>query len=325
MPNHRVAVLSNPASTRNLKNIGRMRRTVAAGSNILHLELDGIESMAEALRQIARYDPVVLIISGGDGTVQATLTSLRHKSPFNEVPPIAVLPSGKTNLIAADLGMRGRPEILFGDIVALARSGKFRKTFVKRPLMRLDLGDGSPQHYGLFFGGAGLVNAIKFCRRWLFPLHLPNFLTHILAVLLVTYSAIVGGRRKGSPTYSRKVSINALGGGKLEGHFLVYIATSLDQLFLGIRPADWAGKGGIGLIAIEHNPRAVMRALKAIIMGRIGTTTINGVPVRRINEIRITGRDPVLLDGEILEVPDGHSLSLKAVEPMTFVSLRGYK
>lgn len=325
MPNHRVALLSNPASTRNQKNIGRMRRTVAAGSNILHLELDGIESMAEALRQIARYDPVVLIISGGDGTVQATLTSLRHENPFNELPPIAVLPSGKTNLIAADLGMRGRPETLFGDIVALARGGKFRKTFVKRPLMRLDLGDGSPPHYGLFFGGAGLVSAIEFCRRRLFPLHLPNFITHILAILLITYSAIVGGRRKGSPTYSRKVSINALGGGKLEGHFLVFVATSLDHLFLGIRPGDWAGKGGIGLTVIEHNSRAVMRALRGVIMGRIGKTTIDGVQVRRINEIRITSRDPVLLDGEIFTASDGHSLSLKAVEPMTFVSLRGYK
>ena len=134
MPNHRVALLSNPASTRNLKNINRMRRTVAAGKNILHVELDGIASMAEALRQIARYDPTVLVISGGDGTVQATLTSLSNENPFKELPPIAVLPSGKTNLIATDLGMSGRPQTLFNDIVALARSEKFRRTFVKRLL-----------------------------------------------------------------------------------------------------------------------------------------------------------------------------------------------
>lgn len=325
MPNHRVALLSNPASTKNLRNINRMRRTVAAGSNILHLELDGIESMAEALRQIARYDPVVLVISGGDGTVQATLTSLRHKNPFNEVPPIAVLPSGKTNLIAADLGMRGRADTLFGDVVALVRGGKFRKTFVKRPLLKLDLGDGEAPRYGLFFGGAGVVNAIEFCRRRLFPLHLPNFLTHTLAVLLITYSAIAGGRRKGSPTYSRKVSINALGGGKLEGHFLFFVATSLDHLILGVRPADWAGKGGIGLTAVEHNPKAVLRTLRGIIMGRIGTSTINGVHVRRVNEIRVSGRDSVLLDGEIYPAPASRPLSLKAVEPLTFVSLRGYK
>jgi hypothetical protein len=325
MPNHRVALLTNPASTRNLKNINRMRRVVAAGSNILHLELDGIESMAEALRQIARYDPVVLIISGGDGTVQAVVTSLNQENPFDELPPLAVLPSGKTNLVAADLGMHGRPESLFNDVVAIARGSKFRKTFVKRPLMRLDLGEGKPQHYGFFLGGAGAVNAIEFCRRRLFPLRLPNFLTHILAILLITYSAIVGGRRKSSPTYSRKVSINALGGGRLEGHFLVFIATSLDHLFLGIHSAKWAGKGGIGLIAVEHNRQAVMRALRAIITGRIGTTTIAGVHVRRINEIRVSGRDPILLDGEIFEAPVGRPLSLKAVNPAIFVSLRGYK
>ena len=325
MLNHRIALLTNPASTRNQRQINRMRRTVAAGSNILHVELDGIESMAEAMRQLARYDPLVLIISSGDGTVQAALTSLQKENPFKEMPPIAVLPSGKTNLIATDLGMKGRPESLFNDVVAIARGAKFQKTFVSRPLLKLDMGDGRPVQYGLFFAGAGAANTIEFCRRKIFPLRLPNALTHLLAILVIAYSAVIGGRRKGSATYSRKISINALGGGILEGHFLLIIATSLDQLFLGIRPVDWAGKGGIGLTAVEHNPGAILRTLRAIIMGRVGTTTIKGIHVRRINEIRVTGKDPVMLDGEIYDAPQGKPLSLKSVDSATFVSLKGLR
>ena len=47
--------------------------------------------------------PKVLVINGGDGTVQAALTELYNGGHFGDRPPVAVLPSGKTNLIALDL------------------------------------------------------------------------------------------------------------------------------------------------------------------------------------------------------------------------------
>ena len=58
-----------------------------------------------ALKTIARVKPKVLVINGGDGTVQAALTELYHGGHFGgDPPPVAVLPNGKTNLIAHDLG-----------------------------------------------------------------------------------------------------------------------------------------------------------------------------------------------------------------------------
>src|SRR5688500_20064039 len=57
-----------------------------------------------------RSKPDVLVINGGDGTVQATLTEMFNGKPFGDVPPpVAVLPNGKTNLIAQDLGADGDP------------------------------------------------------------------------------------------------------------------------------------------------------------------------------------------------------------------------
>ena len=59
---------------------------------------------------IARVKPKVLVINGGDGTVQSALTELYHGGHFEGTPPpVAVLPNGKTNLIALDLGAEGRP------------------------------------------------------------------------------------------------------------------------------------------------------------------------------------------------------------------------
>ena len=60
--------------------------------------------------------PKAIVINGGDGTVQATLTEIHNGGAFgDDAPPVAVLPNGKTNLIALDLGAQGDP------VQALAR------------------------------------------------------------------------------------------------------------------------------------------------------------------------------------------------------------
>ena len=65
---------------------------------------------ARRCKTIARVKPKVLVINGGDGTVQAALTELYHGGHFGDnPPPVAVLPNGKTNLIAHDLGADGDP------------------------------------------------------------------------------------------------------------------------------------------------------------------------------------------------------------------------
>ena len=78
---------------------------------------------ADALKTIARVKPKVLVINGGDGTVQAALTELYHGGHFGDTPPpVAVLPNGKTNLIAHDLGADGDPIAALERVLELART-----------------------------------------------------------------------------------------------------------------------------------------------------------------------------------------------------------
>ena len=63
----------------------------------------------------------MLVINGGDGTVQAALTELYNGGHFGDSPPpVAVLPSGKTNLIALDLGARGDPIATLERLIEIA-------------------------------------------------------------------------------------------------------------------------------------------------------------------------------------------------------------
>jgi diacylglycerol kinase family enzyme len=101
----RIALLSNPRSTGNRAMLPRVRSFCAEHPEIFHYEVEAIEQIGPALQTIARVQPLVLVVNGGDGTVQATLTELYHGGHFGaSPPPVAVLPNGKTNLIALDLG-----------------------------------------------------------------------------------------------------------------------------------------------------------------------------------------------------------------------------
>src|SRR4028119_1627777 len=106
----RVALLSNPRSTGNRSLLPRVRAFCAEHQDIFHYEVEHADQIGQALTTIARINPKVLVINGGDGTVQAALTEIHRGRHFGATPPpVAVLPNGKTNLIAHDLGADGDP------------------------------------------------------------------------------------------------------------------------------------------------------------------------------------------------------------------------
>src|SRR6476620_1939179 len=118
----RIALLSNPKSTGNIAQLPRIREYCAEHPDLFHYEVEHASQIGEAIKSIARVRPRVLVINGGDGTVQATLTELYNGGHFgDQVPPVAVLPSGKTNLIALDLGARGDPIETLERLLYLAR------------------------------------------------------------------------------------------------------------------------------------------------------------------------------------------------------------
>lgn len=317
-----VCVLSNPTSTGNLARFDRLRRILEKSSHAMHFELSSIDDIPEALRLFAKVNPVMLIINGGDGTIQATLSSIVNDKPFDEVPPVAVLPSGKTNMIAADLGSGGRPARVLKKLLAVAGNGTLSSRQTRRYLIEMDLGDGHPLRYGMFFGGGGIVNGIRYCRARIYPMNLPNFISHILAVVVLGASSLTGARKKTAAMYTESMKIVMPRGGIIEGRLFAVLATTLDRLLLGTRPFGRDGTGTLKFSAIDMRPRGIFNALRGILTGSYGRKSLAGINVRRLNEIRITGNNPVTLDGELYEVPVGQTVILRGNYALDFVSLR---
>ena len=171
----RVALLSNPRSTGNRALLPQVRSFCAAHKDIFHYEVEDVDQIGTALRTIALIEPRVLVINGGDGTVQAALTEIYNGRHFGDnPPPVAVLPNGKTNLIAYDLGAGADALETLERVLAIARTD-LAPHIVQRELITLSGGAGNGKPVlGMFLGGAYLADTMLYCRNKLYPLGLPN-------------------------------------------------------------------------------------------------------------------------------------------------------
>ena len=319
----RVALLSNPKSTGNQSMLPRVRAFCDLHKDIFHYEVEHAEQIGMALRTIAKVKPEVLVINGGDGTVQATLTEIFDSKPFGDVPPpIAVLPNGKTNLIAQDLGADGDPVDALERVLEIARSG-IEPHIVTRELISLNGGSrGGKPVLGMFLGGAALADTMLYCRNKIYPLGLPNGVAHLLAFFAGLLAIILGRRARFLPPRPADMKISVLRQGHMQGRFAVLIITTLEHLLLKNKIAP-QGKGGmLQLVVIERSPRAILRAFIDGVRGRLGRQEVRGIHLQRSDEIRIEGEHSnLILDGELFEAKRDRPIVLTSTAPVPFLRL----
>ena len=317
-----VALLSNPKSTGNRQTLPRVRSYCASNPDIFHYEVEHVEQIGRALQTIARVDPVVIVVNGGDGTVQAALTELYQGEHFKgRVPPIAVLPNGKTNLIALDLGIHGDPIKALERIVEIAKAGVDNHVVARELIALSDGAVGSRPVLGMFLGGAGLADYMLYCRNQIYPLGLSNGLSHVITALAVVFSLLFGIRAKFLPPSGNPVSISLIRDGQLVGRFAVLIVTTLERLLLGVDPGD-SRRGNMKLMAVDQNLPALLRLVWASIWGRVGKSQMHGIHLEQGDTIRIEGHhSSVILDGELFEASEGKPIVLRSTQPVPFLRL----
>lgn len=319
-----VALLSNPRSTGNVAMLPRIRKFCAQRADIFHYEVEDVSQIGDALQTIARVDPQILVINGGDGTVQATLTELHHGKHFADTPPpVAVLPNGKTNLIALDLGAEGDPIEALKRIMELARSD-LTDHIVRRELIALTGGNANGRPVlGMFLGGAGLADSILYCRHKIYPLGLPNGFSHVITAIAVVFSALFRIKARFLPPQTRPISVTLIHQGEIQGKFALLMVTTLERLLLNSQTnLGSTTSGPLKLMMVEQKPLALLRALWASLFGRLEGSQLSGVHLSHSNEIRIEGdRSSVILDGELFEARAEHPIVLTPTLPVPFLSL----
>ncbi len=322
----RVALLSNPCSTGNRAILPKIRAYCIANPDVFHYEVDDVGQIDAAIASIAMVRPELIIVNGGDGTVQAALTELYSGAYGGTPPPVAVLPNGKTNLIALDLGAQGDPLKALEQIVARAR-GDLKPYIIERELIALSSGDPDAAAdkakpvLGMFLGGAGLADTILYCRHKIYPLGLPNGLSHVIAGMAVIFSMLSGIRARFLPPAPNPVKVSLVRGDDATQRFSFLIVTTLERLLLSSR-AQAGGTGGLKLLAVESSGSALLKALWAAMLGRLGTQPLAGVHVQQGDMIRIeSDATDVILDGETFRATRGCPIVLRSTAPVPFLKM----
>jgi hypothetical protein len=252
------------------------------------------------------------------------MTELYHGGHFGEnPPPVAVLPNGKTNLIALDLGATGDPIAALERVMEIARTG-VAEHVVTRELIALSDGKANSRPVlGMFLGGAGLADSMLFCRHKIYPLGLPNGFSHVLTVIAVLISVMFGIRAAFLPPRPEPVKVSLLRQGQVQGSFVLLMVTTLQRLLLGRDTPNAAGKtGSLQLMIVEQGPLTLLRVIVAALLGRLGHQRMSGVHVERGDEIRIEGnRSSVILDGELFHAHAGSPIVLTHTAPVPFLRL----
>lgn len=317
----RIALLSNPKSTGNLAQLPRIRDFCDSHPDVFHYEVEQAQQIGEAMRIIARIRPKVLVINGGDGTVQTALTELYNGGHFGEEPPpVAVLPSGRTNLIALDLGARGDPVETLEQLIDLARADELERYTVPRELIALRRSNSDRPVIGMFLGGAGLADTMLYCRQKIYPLGLPDGVAHAIAAVATAAKQLLGVRASFLPPDARPLKLSLSQQNALSGRFSVLAITTLERLLLSTDMGAHRA-GMLKLLAIEARPKSLLRAIAAKIAGKLGRANVEGVHIKEADEITIEGSSDLILDGESFRAETGSPISLRTALPLSFVKL----
>ncbi len=315
-----VAVLSNPHSTRNKTVMNRVRQVIARHRDVFHFEIDAITDISEGLRHFADSGADLLVINGGDGTIQATFSCLFNEKPFKKLPRIVILPAGRTNMIAEDLGAWApRPYEVLDRLLEDLKTDDLRKSTVTRHILSVEGLRNQPTIYGMFFGTAGIVHGIELCRKKIYPLGLPNFLAHSLAIATLAVSVLRGPNSPKNLFRTDPIHVKLGNKGAVVGVYAVMIATTLERLVLGLRPFVREGKGNMKFASVELMRGTLLKALSYTILGRTRDRPNEGIVVRNVTHLQLRQNCLVTIDGELYQTGENQELTLSTPHSLEFI------
>lgn len=313
-----VGLLSNRQSGRNRRNFAKISKVLANYPDIMHCETATPAEILQALQHLAQRGVQVLGINGGDGTVQATLTALLQQPYFPVLPLLAILPSGTTNMTAGDVGLRGSPQGALAKLLAWSRQPQKPVHLIQRHVLQVQTSDAC--RFGMFFGAGAIIRGIELCHQQLYTWGLRNEWAPGLATL-----RILAAIARRDPAYIAPVPMDVSLDQQTLGpsqDYLAVLVSSLERLFLGLRPYWGHESGALFYTAIRAHPKRAMYALPPLFWGRPNRfgTPENGYHSHNLNYVQLKLDSRFTLDGELYSSPDGR-VQISPGERLSFIRL----
>lgn len=292
-----VGLLINPLSGRNRKKATAISQTLTACPEVLQHEVQTPQDVQNALVKLGCQKVDLLVISGGDGTVQAVLTVLFNQQPFATQPQLMVLQGGTTNIIAGDVGVRGSQDEAIRRLLQWMETGRGNITRQQRPVLRLQV-PGHEEKFGMFLGAANISQGIQYYHKNLHNKRFGGFPGICMTMGRFLWGIVRKQSNITAPTHIT-VRLDELSPRK-EVYMLLFI-TTLERLFFGLRPFWGEESEPLHFTAVRSRAKHFMRLLPFLLRGRRDRkgTAENGYYSHNVKKVALYIEDSIALDGEM--------------------------
>ncbi len=315
-------MISNPTSGRNARRglLDGIHDLLRAHPAVAHFQERTYDGIVEATREAVDDDTGIIAVNGGDGTVQAVLTSMLT-APAGHLPVLAVLAGGTTNTTARNLGYGTRPLAALQRLLTESAAGRLAGTVQQNPVLRADLEDG-PQ-YAMMFGAGAVYDGIVFARGQLATRGMRGQLGNGLALATFILKALTG---KGGALFPPLTAAVRVDGAALPPTLYFGILTStMDRQLLGVRPYWGVGPGRLRFSAMRYRPGHLSRVIVPALRGRPSRWMVPEFGYRSLNadQVDLTFAGGFTLDGELFEpAPGERRLTITARRSAYFLRAR---
>ena len=317
----KIGLISNPRSQRNRRGLQEIRQILADAPDIVHIATDTSGELDEVLAEFAARGVDLLLINGGDGTVQTTLTRVLEERPFESTPLLGVLPRGTANTTAADVGLRGKTAAALNRLLAAGRDGSIADYVVERPVLRIENLTGGMAQRGMMFGAGAIPDAIELCNREVYGRGLKGDLGMGLTLAAILLGSVLG-RRANGVLRPHEIGVMLDGGREIRAHRLLVLATTLHRLILRSRPFWNYDAQPIRYTSIAYPAEHLLSAAPKVMYGwrrdALHPEVYHSKGARRI-ELRLQA--PFTLDGETFQPLPDQPIVITAAERVRFVRL----
>lgn len=302
----KVGVVHNPRSHAN--------RQLTAGTRpegIFWVEPATPQALAADMQRFAAAGVDLVIVDGGDGTVREVLTAL--PDAYGDKPPVlAVLASGKTNILALDLGARRGWDLE----AILSRAAETQPFYKTRTPLEVSWADPTRHAVrGFVFGLGAFVRATQMSQS-VHRMGAYHSLSVALTLAGAAFGTLFGGRRD---QWRHGVALT----GQVDGQPLpmgerfVLMATTLKRLPFGLKPFG-PPTDAMKVLDVDGPPRLLLAALPTLLAGRTAPWLgRNGYRRQEAERLSISVPEPVIVDGEVFA---GGQIVVRRGAPMRFLA-----
>lgn len=319
----RVGVIVNPRSHRNRHSIGALRQAVQAYPDVWYVELDHFRDLGGVLRDFSERRIELVAVSGGDGTVQAVMTHLINDSEFVNMPMMAVLPAGMTNVIAANVGMRGKPVKSLRRLLAAACTDGSAGERLERPVLSVRRTPAEQPVHGMFLGCAAFYRTVMMTRSRVHTLGAQQGFAAFAGLAMALLRVFLGRVDAHGVFGGERIRLSFDGEAPREDTYILLLATTLDRLILRLMPFWGEGEGAVRHTTITFPPYRPLRAFWPVVTGKPSSwMESHGYRSGRGTGFSFTQSSPYVLDGEIFQPDPGVPVTVGSDRRMVFWRLR---